>query len=288
MDNRELILSSTQWIEHHIKDSMTVVDVAHEAGFSQYYFSRLFKGVMGIPPKSYINHRKVTASLDMLMDRDKRVLDVAVAYGFASSEVYNRAFSKYLGMSPSEARETGRVEKNRLLMPQSKVGTTFVFNQPYREPEVVRLPELKLVGIPFYWDIETKNDLTKQWMMLLDVKDTIRNLLQPERSYQLQFWFPDQDEEMIYFYVALEVRDFDEVPFQLSTKTIPSQTYLKFWHKGFSNRVGDTYDYIYSEWLPKTQYKLPHHYNFEYYGQEYMGPHNPESISEIFIPIVAE
>ena len=61
--------------------------------------------------------------------------------------------------------------------------------------------------------------------------------------------------------------------------------YIKFIHKGLSSKVGYTYQYIYTEWLPETDYKLSYLFNFEYYGEAHKGPFNEESETEIYIPV---
>ena len=75
---------------------------------------------------------------------------------------------------------------------------------------------------------------------------------------------------------------------QFTAKILPKQTYLRFFHHGLANKVGYTYKYIYETWLPDTEYKLPHLYNFEYYGDGHKGPYNEDSVSEIYIPVKIE
>lgn len=113
----------------------------------------------------------------------------------------------------------------------------------------------------------------------------IPHIHQPHRYYQLQFWFPDQADDSIYFFVGIEVNSLDGLPIQLTGNVIPPRKYLRFKHKGRSNQVGLTYDYIYKDFLPHSDYELKEFYDFEYYGPEYLGPYNDNSISEIYIPV---
>lgn len=68
-------------------------------------------------------------------------------------------------------------------------------------------------------------------------------------------------------------------------KTIPAGKYLRFIHKGLANKVAYTYTYIYNQFLPHTGYILNKPFNFEYYGEKYLGPYHENSESEIYIPI---
>ncbi|AKL94743.1 transcriptional regulator AraC family [Clostridium aceticum] len=284
MNNRELILSSIQIIENNLKSKLSVLDVSKELGFSFYYYCRLFKSITGYSPKSYILARKITESVAELIETDMRIIDLALEYGFGSSEAYTRAFYKILHKNPSEVRKEGTINRQLLLQPITENKFKEFEHALDKEPEVVFLDEIKLVGIPFYYDLSMGNDLTEHWSLLTQNLSVIPNVKEPLEFYQMQFWFPDQDNDSIYFYVAVAVEKLEFIPIQLTAKTIPAQTYLKFRHKGLANQVGHTYRYIYEEWLPATAYKLPGNFNFEYYGDQYLGPYNENSVSEIYIP----
>lgn len=43
-----------------------------------------------------------------LLDRDARVIDVALCYGYDSPTAFARAFKRVHGISPSEAKNGGR------------------------------------------------------------------------------------------------------------------------------------------------------------------------------------
>lgn len=285
MNNRELILSSIGTIENNLRSRISVLEISKELGFSFYYYCRLFKSITGYSPKSYILARKITESIKELIETDIRIIDLALEYGFGSSEVYTRAFNKIINKNPSEVRKDGTVNRQLLLSPITENGLKKYEHALDREPEVVFLEEIKLVGIPFYYDLSVKNDLTDPWTLLTQNISVIPNVKKPLEFYQLQFWFPDQDNDNIFFYIAVAVDKIESIPIQFTAKTIPSQTYFKFRHKGLANKVGHTYQYIYEEWLPKTDYKLSGYFNFEYYGHEHLGPYNENSVSEIYIPI---
>lgn len=285
MNNRDLILSSIKIIENNLRSKISVLDISKELGFSFYYYCRLFKSITGFSPKSYILARKITESITDLIETDIRIIDLALEFGFGSSEAYTRAFYKIINKNPSEIRKEGTINR-QLLLQQITDNKLKKFEHALdKEPEIVSLDEIKLVGIPFYYDLSMGNDLTEHWSLLTQNLSVITNVKKPIEFYQLQFWFPDQDNDSIYFYVAVAVDSLELIPIQLTAKTIPAQTYFKFRHKGLANQVGHTYRYIYDEWLPATDYKLPGHFNFEYYGDEHLGPYNESSISEIYIPI---
>ncbi len=48
--------------------------------------------------------------------------------------------------------------------------------------------------------------------------------------------------------------------------------------------IGHADRYMYEEWLPATDKKLPGRFNFEHDGKEHQGSYNKNAVSEIFIP----
>ncbi|MEF5442968.1 AraC family transcriptional regulator [Escherichia coli] len=48
------------WIEHNLDQSLLLDDVANKAGYTKWYFQRLFKKVTGVTLASYIRARRLT------------------------------------------------------------------------------------------------------------------------------------------------------------------------------------------------------------------------------------
>lgn len=285
MKNIDLIYQSLDLIEKELKSDINVYSLSQEYGFSLYYFSRLFKGVTGYNPKTYMLNRKMSASITDLQQTDKKIIEIAFEYGFSTPESFSRAFHKVFGVNPSNLRKEARFDKQKLFRPVTKDSIEYNKRMISQEPELIEMDSLYLVGLPFYYEPEWKNDLLNPWENMIKNIDVIPEKLKPEKYFQLQYWFPDQDPGSIFFFLAVQVNNIIEIPVQFTAKIIPRQRYLKFLHKGLSNKVGNTYQYIYEKWLPETEYKLPHLYNFEYYGDQHKGPYNEESVSEIYIPV---
>ncbi len=285
MKNRDIIYESLQLIEENLQSDITVFSLSQKYGFSHFYFSRLFKGVTGYPPKTYILHRKISHSVSELLHSSRKIIEIAFDYGFATPESYSRACNKILGVNPSDIRKSGSIDRNLLFRKITK--DTLEKNRflKKQEPSLIQSGPILLVGIPFYYDLSLKNDLSQPWQNLIQNVHTIPARCIPERYYQVQFWVEGQDTDTIYFFIAAEVEEIYDIPIQFTAKTLPLMQYLKFYHKGKSNTVGETYRYIYEEFLPDTEYRLPHTYNFEFCGELYTGPYDDNSISEIYIPV---
>lgn len=285
MKNKDFVYEALEVIEDNLKSDINVYSVSQQYGFSLYYFSRIFKGVTGNNLKDYILSRKISEAYLEIMKTDKKIIDIAFDYGFSTHESFSRAFNKIIGENPSDVRKNINPKNINLTAPLTQEKIESIEKYSRQTPEEIILDEILLVGVPFYFDLTLQNDLSKPWANLISNVKQIKNRIAPEKYYQMQYWFADQEPDFFYFFIAAQVKEIKDIPIQFVAKTIPKQKYLKFLHKGKSNTVGTTYQYIYDSFLPETEYRLPHFYNFEHCGKDFKGPYDDDSITEIYIPV---
>jgi AraC-like DNA-binding protein len=80
--------------------SLTLDDLALNAGISKYHFVRLFKSVFGISPYQYVKHRKLDLARTQLL-KGCKVVDVAVQCGYPDTPSFSKAFKHRFGLNPS-------------------------------------------------------------------------------------------------------------------------------------------------------------------------------------------
>ncbi|WMJ85942.1 helix-turn-helix transcriptional regulator [Anaerocolumna sp. MB42-C2] len=93
------------WVEDNIEEGPTLEAMAEYVGYSSYYCSSKFHEVVGISFKEYVRKRKLALAVKELKNTQKRILDIAIQYGFSSNEAFTRAFAKLYGCSPNEYRK---------------------------------------------------------------------------------------------------------------------------------------------------------------------------------------
>ena len=71
---------------------------------SKYYISHLFGDKMNVSFNDYINQLRITEACRQLKYSGRSITEISELVGFNTLRTFNRAFSKFVGMSPSEYR----------------------------------------------------------------------------------------------------------------------------------------------------------------------------------------
>jgi len=108
--------------------------------------------------------------------------------------------------------------------------------------------------------------------------------------YSLQFYnknFPKNFNNKTNFdkWAALEVGEIDELPEGMQRVEIEKGKYAIFTYKGKSQGISTLMEYIYGPWLQESEFQIDNRAHFEYMGENYLGPNDPESEEEVWIPI---
>ncbi|MHA6529421.1 AraC family transcriptional regulator [Paenibacillus sp. BAC0078] len=101
----EAIQKTLDYIEEHIAENIKIEILAETASLSLFYYQRLFSRLVKKPVREYIKLRRMAIALEALQNKNNRILDIALEYGFGSHETFTRAFKEAYGMTPEQYRE---------------------------------------------------------------------------------------------------------------------------------------------------------------------------------------
>jgi AraC family transcriptional regulator len=156
------------------------------------------------------------------------------------------------------------------------------------EPRIELLAEKKLVGKRL--NMTLSNDRTFElWRSFMPHRKEIKNSVSTD-SFCLQIYdknidFKDFNPQTEFEkWAAIEVTNFSDIPDNMETYTLKGGLYAVFIHKGAAGSFPKTFQFIFNEWLPKSEYKLDNREHFDLMGDKYKND-DPESEEEIWVPI---
>ena len=157
-----------------------------------------------------------------------------------------------------------------------------------QQPGIVTLEAKKLIGMSIR---TTPEDMMTVglWRAFMprrkEIPNTIDNVV-----YAVQVFdeLPNYHmKEAIKFtkWAAVEVSDSLNKPEGMHSLDIPAGQYAIFIHEGRSEYFHQTMQYIFESWLPQSGYRLVNRPHLARMDERYLGPNNPNSMEEIYVPI---
>ncbi len=89
-----------KYIEEHLKEKLTTLQLSQIAGYSEYHFMRMFKANMNVTVTEYIIKRRLIKASEDILSGEK-IIDVAFKYGWQSHSGFTKAFVKEFDFAPS-------------------------------------------------------------------------------------------------------------------------------------------------------------------------------------------
>ena len=103
-DYIEKLLNVCEYINQHFDENLTLDEIANYAGFSKFYFTRLFKQFAGVSFYKYLNRRGIMHAEQLLIAPELTVTEVAVHSGFSNLSAFIRMFKLLKNCTPTEFR----------------------------------------------------------------------------------------------------------------------------------------------------------------------------------------
>ncbi|ENN85575.1 hypothetical protein RHSP_06641 [Rhizobium freirei PRF 81] len=91
-------------IEASLDGSLSMAELAQEAGLSEHYLSKAFRLSMGLPPHAFIIRRRLERASEMLRYSSRTITEIAYACGFSSPSHLAAAFRRVIGITPKQYR----------------------------------------------------------------------------------------------------------------------------------------------------------------------------------------
>ncbi|MBE6536512.1 MAG: helix-turn-helix transcriptional regulator [Ruminococcaceae bacterium] len=93
------------YIAEHYAEKIYVENLADIIMVSPDYFTKMFKDSIGKTPVDYINGIRVNRSMQLLIDSDKSIAEIAEDIGFCNANYFHKIFKQYMEKSPLAYRK---------------------------------------------------------------------------------------------------------------------------------------------------------------------------------------
>lgn len=272
------------YMEEHMTETMDYEEIAAQSYSSSYHFQRVFSILCGFTVGEYIRNRRMTLAGAELATSDAKVIDVALKYGYESPDGFAKAFQKFHGVLPSQARNHGSNLKifSRLVLKLSLEGGEIMNYRMEEKPAIVLVGhKVKCEGCPNDTD-NTHEETKKHWFSSRNEQQRMKQL----RTGSAVWYdiYTDFAGETFSHIIAVETSEqvFGE---GLEVIQIPKQKYAIFETKRCESPDEEWLPLmkrIVSEWLPTTEYVMAEHpqINKQYFESDFS-----KRYIEIWIPI---
>lgn len=99
-DHFDRVQLTLDYMEQNLKTEIQVKELSRIAGYSEAYYSELFKKVTGIPMGQYLTRRRLAHAVCEIA-AGRKMLETALEYGFDTYAGFYRAFCREYGCSPA-------------------------------------------------------------------------------------------------------------------------------------------------------------------------------------------
>lgn len=282
------IQRAIDYIEENLTENLDYDEISKRACSSSYHFQRIFGILCGHTLGEYIRERRLTLAGSELASSDIKVIDVAMKYGYESPESFGRAFTKFHGITPSQAKFCGNNLKSfsKLTVKLVLEGGT-IMNYRIQEKKAFKViekvkmfstkDEMNMKEIPEFWGT-SRSDGTIQTLCRFCGCTEFDNLI-------LGICYGDNcDNTKEFPYSIATGYNGNPVPDGFRVNEIKSNTWAIFKCKGaMPTAIQNMWHRIYAEFFPTSDYTPKNEIDFEVYPDGDMDSQDYES--EIWIAV---
>lgn len=281
------ISRALDYTEKHLCEKIDFGAVAKEAYSSEFHFQRMFSMLCGYTLGDYIRMRRLSLAAEELLNTNAKVIDVAYKYGYDTPESFSRAFSRFHGVTPSEAKANKKVKSfSRLYVKLILTGGTTMDYRIVSKQAIsvvckrvrVNKPqgETATADISAFWQ-KCNKDGTMKKLCKYAKFDNLNGILGICFSGEMaDDGFP--------YGIGAEYNGVPVTDKDLDVVEIPAYTYAVFQCKGkMPDAFVETYSKICTDFFPQSNYEYGSGIELEVYPSDDVA--NPDYSCEIWIAV---
>lgn len=155
----------------NITEDMTLEKMALEYNVSYSYLSRMFKKTTGMNFTRYFSKVKLNRALDLLLNTEKTITEIAFSSGFSDVKTLNRDFKNTFKMSPTDFRLEYRELDKKIIEEKFIKDSSFQeFIKILKKEKIKKLKKTFIKDKNYNLDINTKIGVNEEvWGKIIDL-----------------------------------------------------------------------------------------------------------------------
>ena len=276
----QYIQQAINYMEEHIYEDINYVQVAESVHMSNYNFHRTFSFIVGMTANEYIRNRRLTLAAQELQTTDISVIDSAFKYCYESPESFTKAFSRFHGSTPKQAKRQGaniRMFNPLVIKIILEGGSIMDYRMEHREGQqflaLTRAFPNEIINddndhnIPDFWEeCGKKNLIGPMTLLRREGRRDVYGMCSPVKEDETHFYYGigviiDEDTD------TAKLEQFTENGYSV-WKTEPSDYAVFKCFGSDGNCLGETWEKFYKEFSPQTGYVQTDDTDFEIYFEK--------------------
>lgn len=282
MEWTECISKAISYMEDHLTEKLTMEEISREAMVSPFYLQKGFSMLCGFTVGEYLKKRRLTLAGSELAATDRKIIDIALKYGYDSPDSFTKAFTRFHGATPISVRKGETMIKSFAPL-KIKLTLEGGYTMDY---EIVKKEQFTVIGV---------SKVLKYEDAAVKISQLWADFSQSGKQNEICSMYgvsidKDMGNNEFEYLIADNYNPVKEIGEGFVTKIIPEHTWAVFACTGkASHALQDVHQKIFSEWLPGCKdYEIAAGYNIEMYNDpaEYpLGVEDDSYYSEIWIPV---
>lgn len=274
----ERLNCAIEYIEKHLQEKIDYERLAEIANCPVYHFQRMFFYMTNISVSEYVRRRRMSLAAIDLQDKQVKIIDIALKYGYDSPTAFNRAFQSIHGIAPSLAKKQKTILKSYPAIKFSisvqgmeeinfKIESKQEFSILGKSCPLSKILEENFATIPQEWDDAQNSGVLSELYLLMNK--------QPNGFLGVSV---HNEKEWKYF-IAVSSTECDE---RFENYVIPPATWAIFSGRGTNISLQNLERRVITEWLPTSGYEYAEIPDIEVYIKA--DPN--DAIFEYWLPVV--
>ncbi len=279
---KQRILQVQMYIQKNLDGDLSLKELAAKSYFSEYHFHRVFRAVVGEPLKEHIRRLRLERAASDLKHTSNSIINIAFDAGYQTHEAFTRAFGSLFGCSPSDFRSGNSVISHHKI----NAGTSKSITDDGNDFMKVEVKNIEKMHVAFVRHVGPYDQVGEAWDHLCMYLGKTGYLGSGSRFVGICYDDPDVTApEKIRYDACITVDESFEPEADIAVQEIGGGEYAVTTHFGPYNKLSQTYNKLFGQWLLNSDRQLRSEPCLEFYLNDPDGTEPEDLLTDICLPL---